>query len=160
MGDEVSGVQVFYCTKGLLRFVPSESMSWDTLRDYKMIIHGSASSSKNQIVGLLKYAGDLLNFFKNKKRENAFEISNIGLVDGGMDGTGIAKFRRFIFSQSANVTGNPYVFSIASVKNGDMCIALTWQEGILEEAKAKQVIKGLEADLYTLAAGHVLETVA
>jgi hypothetical protein len=77
-----------------------------------------------------------------------------------MDRTRVAKFRRFILSQSANVTGNLYVFSIASVKNGDMCIALTWQEGILEEAKAKQVMEGLEADLYTLAAGWVLETIA
>ena len=159
MGDHVSGVQVACSTKGLLRFVPSESVSWETLRNYKMVIHGSASSPTNQIVGLLKYAGDLFNFFKNQRRENAFEISNIGLVDGGMDGTGVAKFRRFVFSQSANVTGSPYVFSIASVKNGDMCIALTWQEGILEEAKAKQVVNGLEADLYTFAAGGVLETI-
>jgi hypothetical protein len=68
MGDQVSGVQAACSTKGLLHFVPGESMSWDTLRDYKMIIHSSASSPKNQIVGLLKYAGDLLNFFESKKR--------------------------------------------------------------------------------------------
>jgi hypothetical protein len=81
-------------------------------------------------------------------------------VDGGLSGDGAAKFRRLVFSQSANVAEAPYVFSMASVKGGDIAIALTWQEGVLEEDKAKQVMEALEGELHLIAMEFDLESLS
>jgi hypothetical protein len=111
-------------------------------------------SPANQDTLLLRFLNDYRGWFKKrvgKTREASFEVSNIGVIDGGMERSGTARFRRIIFSQSASVTGSPYCFCIATAKGGDMAIALSWQFGILDDKTAREVLAALEVEIQKLA---------
>ncbi len=160
MVDQVSGVTVECSTKGEEGYISCSLVDWEVIRGCKAVIDGAAKSPSNQVALMLKFISNFENFYWSKVGKDgtlSFEVSNIGLVDGGLYDDGIAKLKRLVFSQSANVTGAPYVFSVASVKGGDMAIALTWQEGMLEEAKAKKVMEDLENELHLMAMEFDLE---
>lgn len=160
MVDQVSGVTVPCSTKGEKGYVSCGAIDWETVRACRMVIDDAAKSPANQISMLLKYLNNFEEFFWSKvgkDRSWSFEMSNVGLVEGGISGDGIMKLRRLVFSQSANVVESPYVFSVASIRNGDMAIALTWQEGVLEEAKAENIMKDLENELHQIAIEYDLE---
>jgi hypothetical protein len=147
-------------TKGEKGYVSCSLVDWETIRSCRAIIDGAVESPSNQITIMLKFLNNMEEFFWSKvgkDRSWSFELSNVGLVDGGLYGDGIAKLTRLVFSQSANVAEAPYIFSTASVKGGDMAIALTWQEGVLEEAKAKKVMEDLENELHLIAMEYDLE---
>jgi hypothetical protein len=159
MVNHVSGVTVkcSTATNGEKGYVSCSHVDWEAIRACKAVIDGAAKSPKNQITILLKFLSNAEEFFRSrvgKDRNYSFEVSNVGLVDGGLHHDGIAKFRRLVFSQSAIVAETPYVFGVASVKGGDMAIALTWQDGVLEEAKAKQVMEALQGELHLMAMDH------
>lgn len=157
MGDHVSGVTVHCSTESESGYVPCRPIDWNTVRSCKAVIDDATKSPKNQITSMLRFASDYAAFLKSKEREVSFEVSNVGLVDGNMNGPGIAKFRSLLFSQSANVTEAPCSFSIASVKGGNMAISLTWQEGIVQEDKGKDIMDGLRVELNQLAMEWDLE---
>jgi hypothetical protein len=50
------------------------------------------------------------------RRVDSFEVSNVGVMDGSDDQSKVAKVKRILFSQSSNVIGPPYVFSVATAK--------------------------------------------
>jgi hypothetical protein len=108
-------------------------------------------SPANQDTILLRFLKDYTGWFKKrigKRREASFELSNIGTVGGGTEkGGDTARFTRIIFSQSASVTGPPYCFCVATANGGDMAIALTWQDGILEDKAAREVLAALEREI-------------
>src|SRR2546421_570620 len=93
---------------------PSKDATSDVvLRSCKKIIDARAMSPANQDTLLLRFLNNYRGWFKKrvgKRREGSFEVSNIGVIDGGMESSGTARFRRIIFSQSASVTGSPYCF--------------------------------------------------
>jgi hypothetical protein len=162
MVDHVSGVTVkcSTATNGERGYVPCQYVDWEAVRACRAVIDGAAESPANQITLLLKFLSNMEEFFRSrvgKDRSWSFELSNVGLVDGGLQSDGIAKFKRLIFSQSANVAEAPHVFSMASVKGGDTAIALTWQEGVLEEDKAKKVMEDLQGELHLIAMEYDLE---
>jgi len=160
MVDQVSGVTVNCSTKGERGYISCNLVDWKAVRACRAVIDGAAKSPANQITILLKFLSNVEGFFRSKvgkDRSWSYELSNVGLVDGSLYSDGIAKFRRLVFSQSANVNEAPYVFSMASVKGGDMAISLTWQEGVLEEAKAKQVMEALLGELHLIAMEYDLE---
>jgi len=160
MVNQVSGVTVPCSTKGEKGYVSCSSVDWEAIRSCRAIIDDAVKSPSNQITIMLKFLNNMEEFFWSKvgkDRSWSFEVSNVGLVDGGSHGDGIVRFTRLVFSQSANVAEAPYVFSTASVKGGDMAIALSWQEGVLEEAKAKKVMEDLENELHLIAMEYDLE---
>jgi hypothetical protein len=160
MVNQVSGVTVSCSTEEKKGYVSCSLVDWDTIRACRAIIDDAAKSPANQITILLKFLSNFEEFFWSKvgkERSWSFELSNVGLADGGLSGSGVAKLRRLVFSQPANVAEAPYVFSVAGVKGGDMVIALTWQEGVLEEAKAEKVMKDLENELHLVAMEYDLE---
>lgn len=162
MVNHVSGVTVkcSTATNGEKGYVPCQYVDWEAVRACKAVIDGAAESPANQIIILLKFLSNMEEFFRSKVgkgRSWSFELSNVGLVDGGLQHDGLAKFRRLVFSQSANVAEAPHVFSMASVKGGDMAIVLTWQEGVLEEDKAKKVMEDLQGELHLVAMEYDLE---
>jgi len=120
-------------------------------RECKNFIAENTSTSSNQNVGLLKFVKDFPAFFYGmlgKPRDHAFEVTNIGVVDGGLlDGVGKATFNNLIFSSSLCTYGDPYCISIVSAKNGDMTIALSWESGVVEDNKAEEIINWLEIEL-------------
>lgn len=133
----------------------SGEFSWKTVKSVKREIDAATASPKNHNVGLLKFLDDYGGFLKKKvgtKREHTFEISNVGVIDGGLDDASKeVKIKRILFTQSANVTGAVYVFSVASVKGGDLGIGLTWQDGIVDAELAEMVLLGVDSELRRLA---------
>jgi hypothetical protein len=130
------------------------TFSWDAVRACKQEIDAATASPKNQKVGLLRFLDDYAGFLRKKvgsKREYSFEVSNVGVMDGLDDHANVVRVKRVLFSQSSNVTGAAYVFSVASVKGGDLVVGLTWQDGIVEAELAQKVLLGLDTELRSLA---------
>jgi Alcohol acetyltransferase len=130
------------------------TFSWDAVRACKLEIDAATASPKNQTVGLLKFLDDYASYLRKKvgsKREYSFEVSNVGVMDGGLDDHAKdVRVKRILFSQSSNVTGGACVFSVASVKGGDLAVGLTWQDGMVEAELASKVLLGLETELQSL----------
>jgi hypothetical protein len=135
---------------------PSQPLNWDAVRDCKRQIDAVAGSPKNQYSAFLKLLGDFRGFLLKKvgkARDASFEVSNLGLVDlddiARLESGKETKVRceRLLFSQSANVTGTAYVFSIVTLKNREMGIACSWQEGILNESEVAGVMSRIEKDM-------------
>jgi hypothetical protein len=73
-------------------------------------------------------------------------------MDGKCDSV---KIRRILFSQSSNVVGPAYVFSVATANGGDLGIGLTWQDEIVDLGSAERVLAGLDSELRVLARQNV-----
>lgn len=131
------------------------NFSWSAVRACRQDINAATSSAKNQGIGLLKYLDDYVGWLRKQigvKRGDSFEVSNLGVMDGGLDDLSReAKIRRTVFSQSSNVMGPAYIFSVATVKGGDLAIGLTWQDGIVDTESVQKVLVGLVAELEGLA---------
>ena len=92
---------------------------------------------KHVNTGMLKYAGDMReNFLKKvgKPRDYSFEVSNTGAVDGSGGEHGPWQMKELLFSQSGNITGAAVTFNVSSVRGGPMTVAVSWVEGVADEA--------------------------
>ena len=155
--NHVASVTAHFSTlqkPGYLHSSGRNAFDWSVVRSCKNVIDAVAMSPTNQDTVLLRLLSDYSGWFKKrvgKRREASFEVSNIGAVDGGMNKGGSGKFRRIIFSQSASITGPPYCFCIATASGGDMAVALTWQDGVLEDKAATEVLAALGVEIQKLA---------
>jgi hypothetical protein len=119
---------------------------WESARAVKKLTAEQTSTTTNQNVGLLKFVSDLPKLFYGmfgKKREHAFEVSNIGVLDGGVGG-GKAYFDRAQFSTALSVYGDPYAISVASAKNGFITVSLNWETGVVRDENALELVRWLE----------------
>jgi hypothetical protein len=159
--NHVASMTAHFATQpksGYLFTSGSNPFDWSVVRSCKKAIDAVALSPANHDTILLRFLKDYSGWFKKrigKRREASFELSNIGAVGGGTEKGDTARFTRIIFSQSASVTGPPYCFCVATVNGGDMAIALTRQDGILEEKAAREVLAELEGEIHTLANGKM-----
>jgi len=128
--------------------------SWDAVRACCKEIKAATASPKNHGIALLKYLNDYSSFLRSQigtKRIDSFEVSNIGVVDGGFDDErNMARVKRVLFSQSSNVMAPAYVFSVATAKGGDLGIALTWQQGIVDTESVDRVLVALSEELRSI----------
>ncbi|TVY18016.1 putative alcohol acetyltransferase FCK4 [Lachnellula arida] len=126
---------------------------WEGARASKKQIDEGTATTSNQNVGLLKFVSDYNKFFYGmfgKKREHAFEVTNIGVLDGGVRGEAgeqKACFDRVLFATAQCTYADPYIFSIASAKNGIMTVSLSWATGVLDDDEAVEMIDWLEGAL-------------
>ena len=143
---------------------PSEILSlsddeklWASARATKKHIDEKTSTTHNQMVNMLKFVGDLKGFFLGQlgtKRAHAFEVTNIGVVDGGVgkEGGGAkATFDRLTFSTGLSTYAEPYCILLATAKNGLMTVAVSWETGTVGDEEAKDVLGWLEGELKRLA---------
>ena len=140
-----------FSSSSLSNYIQCGAFSWDAVKACHHKIKGATLNSRNHKVGLLRFVNNYETFFREQvgqPRETSFEVSNVGVMDVEQ---GRASIDRMIFSQSSNVIGAALVFSIASVKGGDLAISLTWQKGIVEEELAEKVLKVLERELDSVA---------
>lgn len=148
-----------FSTKSLAGYIPCEMFSWDAIQTCFNEIKSATASPANQQVGLLKFMDNYEPFFKGKvgkERDHSFEVSNVGVFDsdehrdegGRKDGV---RVDRILFSQGSNVISPGLVFTVASVRGGDLGIGLTWQEDIVRKGDAEEVLKELETELRGLA---------
>jgi hypothetical protein len=127
-------------------------LNWNTVKACNQEIKRATTSPKNSQVGLLKFLNDYARWLRGhvgQKRDCSFEVSNVGVTDGGIEG-GKPRIRTLLFSQSRNVTGSALGFSVASVKGSDMGISLTWQEGVVDRETAEKVLADLDVELRLL----------
>jgi hypothetical protein len=127
---------------------------WDGARACKKFIDEKTSTTHNQNVNLLKFVSDYPKYFLGllgSKRAHAFEVTNIGIVDGGSGkDEGKACFDRVMFSTGHCTFGSPYCVYLATAKNGFMTVALSWEVGVVGE-EAKDMLGWLEGKLKGLA---------
>jgi hypothetical protein len=136
---------------------------WDSARECRRVIQEGSKSTTNQTVGLVKYiANDYKKYFLGmlgQKRKESFEMSNIGVLDGGVEEPTSGKegddqvkrqkatFDRVVFCQGAYTYGQPFTFTVVTAKNGDMCVVLTWEDGVVEGKDAEGLLMWLEGEL-------------
>jgi hypothetical protein len=122
---------------------------WALARTTKEFITTKTSTTHNQMVNMLKFVSDYKSYFMGllgKKRAHAFEVTNIGVVDGGVGNVeeGKASFDRVIFSSGHCTYGNPYCIYLATAKNGYMTVAVGWEVGVVGDEEAKDLLGFLE----------------
>ena len=130
---------------------------WDGARECKSQIQKFISTPYNHNVALLRYVYNLPKYFldmRGKKREYSFEVTNIGVVDGGIGEDG-KPMRKATFDK-ARFTGNvskfsaPFCFSICTVKNGFMIVGLGWEKNVVSDENAIGLGEWLESSLSRL----------
>jgi hypothetical protein len=98
--------------------------SWSAVRACKREINAATASEDNHAIGLLRYRDNYGSWLQTRmglKRADSFEVSNIGVMDGGLDDQSkVAKVKRLLSSQSSNVMGPAYVFSVATAEASDI----------------------------------------
>ncbi|KAH9237997.1 hypothetical protein K456DRAFT_1747641 [Colletotrichum gloeosporioides 23] len=132
---------------------------WKAASECKDFIHKRSSSSENLSVGLTKFVSDYRQHFLSMlggRRRHAFNVTNIGVVDGGLSSVaGLeehkATFDRVVFSAGASTSGSPYTVCLASAKNGYMSVTLNWEKGVVEDSTAGELSVSLEKELNRLA---------
>lgn len=152
---ETISIDVTCQSQGLSEF------NWADVSKITAHLGAASKTLSDQPVGLLRY---LTNFrewtLKNAKAssDTSFEISNLGVFDSGDTGATPSAWciEQMLFSQSANGTGPPLNFNIASTKGGDLTVTATWWRGMLgvldEGIFVEEVCEALASDLRFLAA--------
>ena len=123
---------------------------WDSARACKHHIDKSTASTRDQRVNLLRFLGDYNAYFLGllgTKRAHAFEVTNIGVVDGGVGSDeGKARFDQISLSTGGCTFGEPYVIFVATAKDGLMTVSIGWQSVVVSDEEAKDLLEYLERE--------------
>ncbi|KAK4197504.1 alcohol acetyltransferase [Triangularia verruculosa] len=117
---------------------------------------------KDDIISMLSWVSDWRKFWLSKvgtSRQNTWEVSNIGSIRGVSDINQSQpgwRIRRSIMSQGATVAGAAIGVNVAGVTGGDICITLSWQEGIVETNLVEKLERDLRRWLCQLGSGEKL----
>ncbi|EXL89550.1 hypothetical protein FOPG_00207 [Fusarium oxysporum f. sp. conglutinans race 2 54008] len=104
----------------------------------------------------------LMNFVKDwrvqkkqqlkKPRVGAWGVSNLGTLDGAIEGSGW-KIERAVFQLSCELTSPVFHISSISVKGKEMCVDVSWQQGIIDAEIGDTLASDMEAWIRFLGAG-------
>ena len=134
-----------------------ERFSWDEARRVKSAIDAELDKKgHDSVVGLLRYAGDLLAFLNKKvgkERDQSFEVSNIGVFKSAPANSGenVWSVGRMVFSQSANVAGPALEASLVTGGDGRLTLGFSWLEGIVDGDWVETVMTALKRNMENLA---------
>ncbi|KAF5672754.1 hypothetical protein FHETE_3588 [Fusarium heterosporum] len=114
--------------------------------------------------GMNNDALGLMNFVKDwrlqktqqlkKPRVGVWGVSNLGTIDGDVEGSDSDwKIERAVFQLSCEVTSPVFHISSISVKDREMCVDVSWQEGIIDGEIGDKLAADMEAWLRFLGAG-------
>ncbi|PGH21606.1 hypothetical protein AJ80_03039 [Polytolypa hystricis UAMH7299] len=170
--DECMGVWVQDFSEEYSRnaFQEENILPWPEAKRSRQTIENVLSlQGTNAGPNLLKYVHDYeKDLFLpkiGKERASSFEISNLGvfkkievLSESQVESQGEEERRagmvrvaeleveigRMVFSQSSNVFGSALCVSAVTGGDGCLVLALTWQNGVVEDALVKQVIRSVE----------------
>ncbi|KAF4333276.1 hypothetical protein FBEOM_12905 [Fusarium beomiforme] len=152
MFDENLVAEIRYKVKG----VASQA---DTMAQLEGIIWEAAGQARNDIQNKLDQGMDndpsgLMNFVKDwrvqkkqqlrKPRVGAWGVSNLGTLDGAIDGPGW-KIERAVFQLSSEVTSPVFHISSISVKGKELCVDVSWQQGIIDAEIGDKLASDMEA---------------
>ncbi|KAI0532731.1 alcohol acetyltransferase-domain-containing protein [Xylaria digitata] len=106
---------------------------------------------KNDVVGLMKLVPDWRTQFRveaSKPRVYSFVVSNLGVLDGGLDvenrNAESWEITHSVFAISAEVCGAAFQISPISVKNGALCVGCSWQDCVVDASLAGAIVADLE----------------
>ncbi|KAK5659733.1 hypothetical protein OQA88_944 [Cercophora sp. LCS_1] len=111
---------------------PLTEEDWAAARHATERFADAASRLSDQPIGLLRYAPSIRKWTEDKlgkARDSSYEVSNIGVFDGGDDDK--IKIVDVVFAQPGMVVGCPFCFNVASIKGGGLIYSVTWTEGAL-----------------------------
>jgi hypothetical protein len=121
------------------------------------------SVPKNDIMSMLSWVSDWRGFWLakvGKPRQDTWEVSNIGSMPGGNDARDESakgwRIQRSIMSQGATVAGAAISVNVAGVAGGDICIALGWQDGVVQTETVDSLAGDLQVWLDALGQGKGL----
>ncbi|KAF2963166.1 hypothetical protein GQX73_g10411 [Xylaria multiplex] len=84
----------------------------------------------------------------SKPRMHSFVVSNLGVLDGGLDvenrNAESWEITHSVFAISAEVCGAAFQISPISVKNGALCVGCSWQDCIVNASLAGAIVADLE----------------
>ena len=115
-----------------------------------------AKKGNDNVIGLLRYAGNLHTFLSKKvgkEREQSFEVSNIGVFKSVLTGQSDKSWSigRMVFSQCSNVAGPALNLSMVTGGDGCLTMGISWLEGVVETEWAQLVLKDLKSMIEELA---------
>ncbi|CAJ2513186.1 Uu.00g013050.m01.CDS01 [Anthostomella pinea] len=143
-----------------------EALVWDLAADVTKNLHKRAAElPRDDILGLLHFVSDWHDFFRKKlgkQRECSWEVSNIGsmkspkgaIMDGGSDGWCIV---RSVFTQGAAPAGAAFKVNVAGVEGEGLTLAVSWQEGIVDDEVMEGVVRDMGRWLHGLGEGGRLD---
>lgn len=125
-----------------------EDIIWRLAKDWRDEIKAKlATLPRDDIVGLLAYAGDLRARWLGKigkPRDATWEVSNIGSMRGeGRAGADAWSIRRSLFSQPVPTASVAFCVNVAGVDGGPVNLVLNWQDTIIDNS----VVTGVAEDL-------------
>ncbi|KAF3400177.1 hypothetical protein F1880_008116 [Penicillium rolfsii] len=156
--DEVMGVYVGDIEESYTRNATTSTdprnFPWSETRRSKATIE-AAVQRKGRDAGpnLLKYVNDFQQELCLSKlgseRDKSFEVSNVGVFSGEVV-PGKPRIEGMVFSQCASVIGNAIGVSVITGADGCMVLAITWQDGVVEESLIEGAVEHLTKDFENL----------
>lgn len=127
-----------------------------------------ASGMKDDMMALFKFVPDWRRYFDDavtKPRNIAFELSNLGVLDGAPNKSKTGEpqsaeqdsswtITQAIFTQSASAHGPAYILNPMSVKGGSLIVSCVWQGKIIDETVAVGVVNDLQVWLQDIGGGR------
>ncbi|KAF4955653.1 hypothetical protein FSARC_11801 [Fusarium sarcochroum] len=104
---------------------------------------------KNDVVGLMAVVTDWEKYQKDelaKPRAASWLITNLGEIDGvcKAEDKSCWSIERSKFSLAAGVTSPMFNISVISAKSNDLCIDVSWQDGLIDSAIGDRLIEGID----------------
>ncbi|KFA55282.1 hypothetical protein S40293_04957 [Stachybotrys chartarum IBT 40293] len=133
--------------EGTERMAKLEETVWTLAARTRQRIQAKIDSDlKNDVIGLMHYVKDWRAHMRgtlSRPRTRSWCLSNLGTFDSHPIGGWAIQNARF--QMSAQVSGAAFAISAISVKGGDLCVEVGWQEGIMDKAIGDTVAQDMEA---------------
>lgn len=157
MGLWVNAFHLEY-TRDQLQGRDGASSLWNQARnDSQRIEYEIAKGETDVGIGMLRYIKDFKSTLMGKmgkKREDSYAITNLGVYDPMAGEASSSTFSwqisDLVFSQSCHVNGSAIQFCIVSVKDGNLCIALSWQQDTVTGEDVARIEENLREKLLHL----------
>ncbi|KAH8722889.1 alcohol acetyltransferase-domain-containing protein [Phaeosphaeriaceae sp. PMI808] len=107
-----------------------------------------ASGSRNDLLAVMGYCPDWNSQQQREARRTRYLswlVTNLGVLDGGSGEKDSWSLRRAELVLSAEVPSAAISLSIMTVKDEQMCVTCSWQEGVVEERVGEGLLRDLEA---------------
>lgn len=137
----------------------TSSSFWTTAQKESARIKDEIATGKEDIrMDLLREVSDYRYFLLakiGKDRDDSYAVTNLGVTGAARPVHGIGsmpeiedwRIAELVFSQSCHVNGSAIQFCIVTLNGGDMCIALSWQEGVVSVELVESIARRLKEGL-------------
>ena len=103
---------------------------------------------KNDLVGLMAVVGDWEKYMNDemaKPRTASWLITNLGEIDRlcKSEDNSCWSIQRSKFSLAAGVTSPMFNISVITTKGNDLCIDISWQDGLIDSVIGDRMIEGI-----------------